>query len=388
MEGAAAAAAAAAAAGGEACGSGGGEARGRMASPCARRFGLGNGAPLAAGRGERERARWPRAKRTLSWGAAPSSSVRVASRGVTQTPPSTSGVRRRHRAAAGMPLAGFRDISVPLTRTPSHAWLVPGALGDTRLGPGTALEPAARCATAQQPAHACCLPVAATSPPGGVPLAETAACDFGGGRPGPLTSAIATVAMRTAMLAPQRHSVPGSKRIYANNGALRQSTDRTPLRIRRARPVGARAQTVAAGPLTEQQLVEYVAGGCKPKEKWRIGTEHEKFGFYKADKKRVAYEDIRAILIDIQERFEWDPIMEGDNIIGLKKNGQSVTLEPGGQLELSGAPLSTINETCAEVNSHLYQVQTTAEGLGIGFLGRHATRGEGPKRPGSGILSC
>lgn len=132
---------------------------------------------------------------------------------------------------------------------------------------------------------------------------------------------------------------------------------------------GARAQAVAAGPLTEQQLVDYVASGCKPKEKWRIGTEHEKFGFYKDDKRRIKYEDIQSILLEMQERFEWDPIMEGENIIGLKKNGQSVTLEPGGQLELSGAPLSTVNETCAEVNSHLYQVQTTSERLGIGFLG-------------------
>ena len=60
------------------------------------------------------------------------------------------------------------------------------------------------------------------------------------------------------------------------------------------RLIGARAQAVAAGPLTEQQLVDYVAGGCKPKEKWRIGTEHEKFGFYKDDKRRIDYEAIRV----------------------------------------------------------------------------------------------
>src|SRR5690606_12762477 len=77
---------------------------------------------------------------------------------------------------------------------------------------------------------------------------------------------------------------------------------------------------------------------------------------------------IRAILTELQ-RFGWTPIMEGEHIIGLKNGKQNVSLEPGGQVELSGAPLRTLHETCREVNAHLDQCKEVAEELGVTFLG-------------------
>jgi glutamate--cysteine ligase len=126
---------------------------------------------------------------------------------------------------------------------------------------------------------------------------------------------------------------------------------------------------IVTEPLTKQDLVDYLASGCKPKEKWRIGTEHEKFGFEIGTLHPMKYEQIAELLNGIAERFDWEKIMEGDYIIGLKQGKQSISLEPGGQFELSGAPLETLHQTCAEVNSHLYQVKAVAEEMGIGFLG-------------------
>ncbi|OIT36259.1 PREDICTED: glutamate--cysteine ligase, chloroplastic [Nicotiana attenuata] len=126
---------------------------------------------------------------------------------------------------------------------------------------------------------------------------------------------------------------------------------------------------VAAEPLTKEDLVAYLASGCKSKEKWRIGTEHEKFGFEFGTLRPMKYEQIAELLNGIAERFDWEKVMEGDKIIGLKQGKQSISLEPGGQFELSGAPLETLHQTCAEVNSHLYQVKAVAEEMGIGFLG-------------------
>lgn len=88
----------------------------------------------------------------------------------------------------------------------------------------------------------------------------------------------------------------------------------------------------------------------------RIGTEHEKLGFVKDTLERPDYDKIKTILEALESRFGWEPIMEQDNIIGVKLDGQSVTLEPGGQFELSGAPVTNLHQTCSEVNSHLYQV--------------------------------
>ncbi|XP_023532656.1 glutamate--cysteine ligase, chloroplastic-like isoform X1 [Cucurbita pepo subsp. pepo] len=127
--------------------------------------------------------------------------------------------------------------------------------------------------------------------------------------------------------------------------------------------------TVATQPLTKEDLVAYLASGCKPKEKWRIGTEHEKFGFQIGSLRPMTYEQISGLLNGLAERFGWEKVMEGSDIIGLRQGMQGISLEPGGQFELSGAPLQTLHQTCAEVNSHLYQAKAVAEEMGIGFLG-------------------
>lgn len=122
----------------------------------------------------------------------------------------------------------------------------------------------------------------------------------------------------------------------------------------------------------KQQLIDYIASGSKPESEWTIGTEHEKFVFCVDSQKPVPYageRSIKAILEAMQKEFDWEPIMEGEYIIGLKKDGQSVTLEPGGQLELSGAMLKTLHETCAESKSHLRQAQAVSEKLGINYIG-------------------
>ena len=124
------------------------------------------------------------------------------------------------------------------------------------------------------------------------------------------------------------------------------------------------------------ELVEWFEAGNKPKSDWRIGTEHEKFGFTWDGLKPLPYEgaaSIKAMLEGLRDRFDWSPIEENGYLIGLKKNGASVSLEPGGQFELSGAPLEHIHETCNEVGQHLNEVREIAEPLGIGFIGLGAS---------------
>ncbi|MGB0410058.1 MAG: glutamate--cysteine ligase [Pikeienuella sp.] len=127
------------------------------------------------------------------------------------------------------------------------------------------------------------------------------------------------------------------------------------------------------GPIERhEQLAEYLAAGCKPKADWRIGTEHEKFGYCHEARKPLPYDgpcSIKAMLEGLRDRFGWAPVEESGNIIGLTKDGANVSLEPGGQLELSGAPLETIHQTCDEVNVHLKEVQTIADEIGAGFIG-------------------
>ena len=121
-----------------------------------------------------------------------------------------------------------------------------------------------------------------------------------------------------------------------------------------------------------EQLAEYLASGCKPPQDWRIGTEHEKFGYDLARRLPLPYEgacSIRAMLEGLRDRFGWDEVREGDALIGLVKDGANVSLEPGGQLELSGAPLETIHQTCDEVNEHLREVKEIADRIGAGFIG-------------------
>ncbi len=127
------------------------------------------------------------------------------------------------------------------------------------------------------------------------------------------------------------------------------------------------------GPIEDiSQLAEYLAEGCKPKQDWRIGTEHEKFGYCHDTLNPLPYDgprSIKAVLEGLRDRFGWSPVLEGDKIIGLEKDGANVSLEPGGQLELSGAPLETIHQTCDEVNQHLREVRSVAEEIGVGFIG-------------------
>ncbi len=127
------------------------------------------------------------------------------------------------------------------------------------------------------------------------------------------------------------------------------------------------------GPIEHpDQLAEFLASGCKPEADWRIGTEHEKFGFCKDTLKPLPYDgarSIKAVLEGLRDTYGWAPVLEGDNIIGLTLNGANVSLEPGGQLELSGAPLETIHQTCDEVNLHLREVKDIADKVGVGFIG-------------------
>jgi glutamate--cysteine ligase len=122
-----------------------------------------------------------------------------------------------------------------------------------------------------------------------------------------------------------------------------------------------------------RQLVEYLESGCKPESEWALGTEHEKFGFTVDDLRPLPYEgkaSIRAMLEGLAEKFGWQPVREQDKIIALiDDSGASITLEPGGQLELSGALLDNVHKTCDEVYTHLRQVKAIAEPLGIAFLG-------------------
>jgi len=119
------------------------------------------------------------------------------------------------------------------------------------------------------------------------------------------------------------------------------------------------------------QLIEFMESGCKPKNDWRIGTEHEKFGFNLKTLEPLPYDGpsgIKAMLEGLQ-RFGWQPEMEGDNVIALTMRGHSVSLEPGGQLELSGEALENLHQTCSEVHTHLAQVREVGDEIGVGFLG-------------------
>ena len=125
-------------------------------------------------------------------------------------------------------------------------------------------------------------------------------------------------------------------------------------------------------PITSKaDLVESFSSGSKPKSEWRIGTEHEKFGFDLKTLSPLPYEGRPGVkaMLDGLKRFGWEPINEGPNIIGLKQNGAAISLEPGGQLELSGAPLRSLHETCSESNLHLEQVKEVASEIGAGYIG-------------------
>ncbi|HEX3364276.1 glutamate--cysteine ligase, partial [Phenylobacterium sp.] len=123
-------------------------------------------------------------------------------------------------------------------------------------------------------------------------------------------------------------------------------------------------------PLTFDDLVAWFDKGSKPKDQWRVGAEHEKFVFRLGSHEPVPYEPngIKALL-DGLTRFGWDPVLEAGNVIALERGKANVSLEPGGQFELSGAPLETIHDICEETGGHLQEVKIVADELGLGFLG-------------------
>lgn len=131
---------------------------------------------------------------------------------------------------------------------------------------------------------------------------------------------------------------------------------------------------------SKADLINWIAEGEKPADKWRVGTEHEKIPFYKAGFSPVPYKGdngIEALLRGLEQEKEWEDISEFGHIIGLfdEELGDAVSLEPGGQFELSGAPLADIHQTAAELDQHLSHVKAIGDKLGIGFL----TVGTSPK---------
>ncbi|HEX2137366.1 MAG TPA: glutamate--cysteine ligase [Microvirga sp.] len=129
-----------------------------------------------------------------------------------------------------------------------------------------------------------------------------------------------------------------------------------------ATPIGAR-----------HELVEWIASGEKPRHEWRLGTEHEKIPFYTADHRPVPYggeRGIRALLEGMRELTGWQPIMDGDNPIGLadEEGGGAISLEPGGQFELSGAPLDNLHDTARETATHVAHAKAVGTRCGLDFL--------------------
>ena len=129
---------------------------------------------------------------------------------------------------------------------------------------------------------------------------------------------------------------------------------------------------------TRDELVAWLEAGCKSRAQFRVGTEHEKFAFTIKDHRPVPYEgprSIRALLEGMHDLLGWEPIMEGENIIGMfdVTHGGAISLEPGGQFELSGAPVENVHQTASELMAHLAQVREVAKPLGIGFLGMGMT---------------
>jgi glutamate--cysteine ligase len=122
---------------------------------------------------------------------------------------------------------------------------------------------------------------------------------------------------------------------------------------------------------TRADLISIFAKGEKPRSKWRMGTEHEKFVYRTADFRAPSYDEpggIRDLLMGLT-RYGWEPIYEGDNVIALGGPDGNISLEPAGQFELSGAPLENLHQTCAETGRHLKQVKEVGAELGLGFLG-------------------
>jgi len=134
-----------------------------------------------------------------------------------------------------------------------------------------------------------------------------------------------------------------------------------------------RTESKAVSPTIESrdQLIASFAKGEKPKDRWRIGTEHEKFVYATSDHHAPSYDEqggIRDLLKGL-EAYGWQPVEENGHVIAMSGPDGSISLEPAGQFELSGAPLDNLHETCAETGRHLEQVKAVGDRLGLGFLG-------------------
>lgn len=127
------------------------------------------------------------------------------------------------------------------------------------------------------------------------------------------------------------------------------------------------------GPIERfEQLAELLASGEKPATDWRIGTEHEKFGFLADTHRPLPYDgkrSIKALFDGLIARYGWQPVTEGGHVIGLKRGDANISLEPGGQFELSGAPLLSIGQVQTEFQNNMDEVRSIAEPLNIGFMG-------------------
>jgi len=138
---------------------------------------------------------------------------------------------------------------------------------------------------------------------------------------------------------------------------------------------------------TRDQLIAAISKGEKPQDRWRIGTEHEKFVYCRSDHHAPSYDEpggIHDLLMALTE-FGWEPVYENGKVIAMSGSDGTVSLEPAGQLELSGAPLENLHQTCAETGRHLKQVKAIGDKTGKGFLGLglwpDKTRGELPIMP-------
>lgn len=127
------------------------------------------------------------------------------------------------------------------------------------------------------------------------------------------------------------------------------------------------------GPIEDfSQLAAYMEAGCKPAADWRIGTEHEKFGWLTDSRLPLPYSGPRSISAIFQgmiDRYGWTPVREGEDIIGLTRDGANISLEPGGQFELSGAPVRTVGETQAETDLHFAELSAITDPMGVRFMG-------------------
>ncbi|MEO5332660.1 MAG: glutamate--cysteine ligase [Magnetococcus sp. YQC-5] len=124
--------------------------------------------------------------------------------------------------------------------------------------------------------------------------------------------------------------------------------------------------------LSLEQLIGWMAEGGKPEDQWRVGTEHEKFGFFKQGLRPIPYEGpagVEVLLLEMASRFGWEVVQEGGRPVALRQQNAAITLEPGGQVELSGAPMADIHAAKLEIDEHLRQLSLVCKEMGVAFLG-------------------